>query len=255
MQIASSSTAGIGVTFGSDYPNSDTYYRMRMEPSHKSFYLSPHGTEVEGDIETGVVPIPGTWVNFHVRLTNMDGETRIQAKAWMFNESEEWQIDAFDFSANRITSCNIGAWSMGAQGNMWDDLNLVVTEQSESGANGGTSPTDPAVEPEPILGSVELSWDIPTKRQDGSALTLPEIRGYNIAMSGGGIIGDGTAASGGIATIYIDDANTVNHTISGLAPGTYVFAINTVDSDGLEGPWSCDLSNPTDSGCVTTTVE
>ena len=45
-------TSTLGVTFLSDYPNSDTYYRLRRYDGN-AFHIDPHGTTVAGVIDSG----------------------------------------------------------------------------------------------------------------------------------------------------------------------------------------------------------
>ena len=49
-------TAGIGVTFFSDYNQTDSYYRLRRYGSN-SFHISPHGTSITGGtVSSNIVP-------------------------------------------------------------------------------------------------------------------------------------------------------------------------------------------------------
>lgn len=96
--------------------------------------------------------------------------------------------------------------------------------------DGGTGePTEPV----PTLGTATLSWDIPTKREDGTALALAEIQGYKIAYW----------TDPNSKTYYtVPDASTVGHVFADLPAGVYYFTILTVDSDGLEGSSSSPIS-------------
>ena len=84
---------GIGVTFLSQYPVADVYYRLRSEPTDSNFYISPHGTEVTGETHTGVNPAANTWYSFKIEVQNTGGRTEIRAKVW-----------------DRGTSLAIGRW-------------------------------------------------------------------------------------------------------------------------------------------------
>ncbi|MDJ0768692.1 MAG: InlB B-repeat-containing protein [Ilumatobacter sp.] len=127
---ASAADAGYGVTFLSDYPQSDSYYRLRRYGSG-SFRLSPHGTSVTGGtVDTGVVPTAGTWYRFHieVEVDHVNARTDIRARVWPDGSAEPstWQIDAYDDSASRRTAGTFGVWSHGNGQKYWDDL--TVTE-------------------------------------------------------------------------------------------------------------------------------
>jgi hypothetical protein len=119
------SFAGIGITFFSDYPNADKYYRLKRDPS-TSFFIGPHGTSVVGDIETGLTPLPDTWYNFKVNVESTGLQTNIRAKVWEsgLGEPSDWQIDCFDDSANRFVDGSVGVWSMGNGSKFWDDLKV-----------------------------------------------------------------------------------------------------------------------------------
>jgi hypothetical protein len=104
-------------------------------------------------------------------------------------------------------------------------------------ASGGTptdpDPIDPEPEPEPeptppAKTSVTLSWVAPTTRQNGAPLLPSELAGYEIYY----FQEDSAVEDGQI--LIINDANATEATIDELTPGTYFFAIATIDSDGLE---------------------
>ena len=124
-------TDSIGVTFYSDYPNTDTYYRLRSEAGG-SFYISPHGSGIEctGNINTGVYPIADKWFEFKIEVESLASETNIKANVWEegTNEPTNWQVDCVD-TDTRITAGSIGLWSV-IQGKdvgnkYWDDLKVV----------------------------------------------------------------------------------------------------------------------------------
>ena len=125
----SASNGGIGVTFLSDYPNSDTYYRLRRYSSN-AFHLAPHphGTvKLSGDTDSGVVPAPNTWYQFKIEVADTGSRTEIRAKVWADGTTEPagWQIDAWDDSANRLTHGKIGVWSYSSGSKYWDDLSVT----------------------------------------------------------------------------------------------------------------------------------
>jgi hypothetical protein len=81
---------------------------------------------------------------------------------------------------------------------------------------------------------VTLSWDIPTEREDGSALALFEIDGY--------VIRYGTAANSLSNELEVVGSGVTSQVISDLVQGSYYFAIATVDSDGVQGSFSSTVS-------------
>ena len=130
------SNAGIGITFFSDYPNSDSYYRLRCSPG-TAFHISPHPGDVQitaGTTDTGVTPQAGAWYRFSIEVEDTGSRTDIRAKVWMDGNAEpaNWQIDSYDDHANRHRSGTIGLWSMSAGGgDYWDDLSVEPLDCDE----------------------------------------------------------------------------------------------------------------------------
>ncbi len=124
----SASNSGIGVTFLSDYPNSDTYYRLRRYGS-TAFHISPHGgTTVSGTTDSGVTPEADTWYEFKIEVVDTGSLTEIRANIWPESSGEpaEWQIEANDASDDRLTFGHIGVWGNGAGSKYWDDFTVEM---------------------------------------------------------------------------------------------------------------------------------
>jgi uncharacterized repeat protein (TIGR02543 family) len=121
--MITNSRGGIGVTFFSQYPNKDAYYRLRRY-NRNTFHISPHGTKVSGDSDTGVVPSPNVWYWFRVLVEDTGTRTEIRAKVWAENAAEPaaWQVDCYDKSSSRLTSGAIGVWSYYRGRKYWDDM-------------------------------------------------------------------------------------------------------------------------------------
>ena len=117
---------GVGVTFYSDYPKSDSYYRLRAFPG-SDFHIAPHGTSItEGDAETGITPLPKRWYSFKIRVSTAKNETRIRAKVWRSKKREPrgWQINCVDSSETRLKRGKPGLWSMAEGRKQWRNLEL-----------------------------------------------------------------------------------------------------------------------------------
>ena len=78
-------------------------------------------------------------------------------------------------------------------------------------------------------GSVSLSWNAPTKNEDGTPLT--DLSGYKIFY--------GTSSHMYENQIDVGNATSVN--ISNLAPGTYYFALVAYDESGNESAPSSEI--------------
>lgn len=80
------------------------------------------------------------------------------------------------------------------------------------------------------LASIELSWSIPSSREDGSDLELYEIDGY--------VVSYGTDSENLNNTVDIIGYGETSVVIDELESGTYYFAIATIDSEGVQGAFS-----------------
>lgn len=78
-------------------------------------------------------------------------------------------------------------------------------------------------------GTALLSWTPPTRNSDGTALT--DQAGYRVHY--------GASPDALVQVIQLPNAGISAYTVTGLAPGTYYFAVRAYTSSGKEG----DLSN------------
>ena len=78
------------------------------------------------------------------------------------------------------------------------------------------------------MGSVTLSWQAPTQRTDGSALT--DLAGYRIRY--------GTAPGSYANQVQIANPGITSYVINNLPPGTYYFVATAYDSAGRESEFS-----------------
>jgi len=109
-----------------------------------------------------------------------------------------------------------------------DEYSVVVTNSV-----GAVSSLSALLSVNPLLTSVELNWDIPVSREDGSELELYEINGY--------IVKYGTNSDSLDSLVNIEGYSDTSVLIEELSPGTYYFAIATIDSDGVQGAYSTQL--------------
>jgi hypothetical protein len=122
---------GVGVTLLSDYPNSDSYYRLWRgdRPGGASFHISRHpdGLDIlSGTTDTSVAPSQNAWYRFRIAVTDTGSETRIRAKVWPKDSAEpaDWQADCTDDHGSRLTTGTVGLWSTGQGAKYWDDLGV-----------------------------------------------------------------------------------------------------------------------------------
>ncbi|MDH3785954.1 MAG: hypothetical protein OEV00_11585, partial [Acidobacteriota bacterium] len=143
--LVTSSNAGWGVTVLSDFPNSDTYYRLRMGSFRRTLHLSPHGTFPDcggNDVgDTGFEPVVGEWFRVKVQVEDDGANTFIRAKAWPDDGTAEpanWQTECIDSDpSTRRTRGTVGLWSMSSGGHYWDDVQVVSNTGAGSSCDDG----------------------------------------------------------------------------------------------------------------------
>jgi len=119
----------IGVTVLSDYPHSDSYYRLRRVADGE-FELASH-LEQDAPVcvsktTTGVVPEPGTWVRFRLQAFDDGDAPRLRAKVWPEGKDEpaDWQADCTRVGAELGWQGVPGVWSSGDGGKYWDEIEV-----------------------------------------------------------------------------------------------------------------------------------
>ena len=141
-----------------------------------------------------------------------DGEISYQ---WLKDGGIIEGEDLSTLSLSSVTSSDAASYSVivtGSDGPVLSDVaNLVVTVVQ-------------------VVSSIELTWDIPEAREDGSDLSLGEINGYVIVY--------GTDINNLANELVVEGASNTSTQLLDLASGTYYFAIATVDSDGVQGAYS-----------------
>ena len=146
--------SGIGVTFLSDYNQTDTYYRLRRYGYGGAFHISPHGTSLSGgNANSGVVPATNTWYQFRIEVEESGTQTNIRARVWEQGTAEPttWQIETFDSSSSRQTVGTVGVWSYTSGSKYWDDFQVTplnsgpftLTTSSSAGGTLSVSPDQP----------------------------------------------------------------------------------------------------------------
>ena len=162
MQITGAND-GIGVTAFSDYPDSDSYYRLRREGQDSgTFKISTHGSGLScvGQTDTGVFPATDIWYLFRLQAEDLGGETEVRAKVWQEGSAEpaQWQATCSD-TGTRRTMGKVGLWAVVAGVDSgtkyWDDLQVT------SLAASGSAPTlSFSADPSSVgdQGTTTLTW-------------------------------------------------------------------------------------------------
>ncbi len=126
------SQAGIGVTFFSDYPNSNKYYRLRRYFGN-SFHITANGSAISGgNVDSFVVPQANQWYSFRIEVEDTGLQTNIRGRVWLDGtvEPTDWPINCFDSSPSRLTSGTIGVWTFHTGAKWFDDFAVEPIDTS-----------------------------------------------------------------------------------------------------------------------------
>jgi hypothetical protein len=139
--LLTDTSGGIGVTFLSDYPNSDSYYRLRAFtfPDFQlvpEFHLAPHphGERFcEGKTDSGVLATAHEWYAFRIQVDARGPSTEVRARVWRAGDAEpgHWQIECADSAVNRLLHGTVGVWAGGMGEKYWDDLEVRLLEAGD----------------------------------------------------------------------------------------------------------------------------
>lgn len=126
----SEESSGIGITFHSQYPNADEYYRLRRYNTG-SFHIAPHPDGYELVCENGdteVVPQPDTWYKFKISVQTRRQKTVIRAKIWELGTAQPrvWQAICEDQNSPNYRRGKPGVWSMGPGTKSWRKLQIIA---------------------------------------------------------------------------------------------------------------------------------
>lgn len=126
-----------------------------------------------------------------------------------------------------VTACGGGGGSGGSN--------------SDTGSGTGTPSSSPSAPPSSspspspgVTRRVDLSWNIPTTRTDGSSIATSAISAYRVFYTR-----DGSTPNED-TTVVINSGTTTSTSLSLALAGTYTFAITAIDNNGSESA----LSNP-----------
>jgi hypothetical protein len=111
-------------------------------------------------------------------------------------------------------------------------ITITGTNGSSSSSIGPFTIAVNAPTAPPATGSATLSWTEPTENTNGTPIT--GLAGYHIYY--------GTAENVWTTTITVASPTETSYVVSGLAPGTYYFAVVAFNSAGMDSPQSNVLS-------------
>jgi hypothetical protein len=126
--VVSVSTAqsGIGVTAYSNFPTSDSYYRLgRLGGGSFRIEGHPNFSCSSGNSDTGVIPAAGASYGVLLRVADEGSRNRIEATVWALgNAQPAAQAVCFDDRTNRPRRGTVGVWATGGGAKYWDSIQV-----------------------------------------------------------------------------------------------------------------------------------
>lgn len=111
---------------------------------------------------------------------------------------------------------------------LYTDITISVSDGTETVS---LAPFSVEVETAQVAtGSLTISWNAPTTRTDGSALSLSEIDGYCIFL--------GDSPNNLTMRVDLNESSAISHTLNNLPVGNYFVAVTVYDTDGQASDYS-----------------
>jgi hypothetical protein len=168
-----------------------------------AYSLAPQANDADGDTLAFSIENKPTWAQFSTATGQLTGTPAAQ------ESTSNIVITVSDGKA----SASLPAFS----------ITVATAAASGSASPGSAAPSGPGV---------SLSWDVPTRTEDGE--TLQDLAGYRIHF--------GTNQSALVSSIEVQSAGSNNFTVQNLRPGTYYFAVRAVAANGSESKLSNIIS-------------
>lgn len=162
----------------------------------KLYSFTPNASDIDGNSLTFSVSGKPSWLSFNTSTGQLSGTP---------------------------SSTNVGSTGL---------ITISVSDGTASVALPSFSISVSAAQP--VTGSAALSWNAPTTRTDGTALSMSEIGGYTVRY--------GSSAGNYTNTVTISDAYTMNYTFASLTQGTYYFVVTAFDKQGQSSGNSSSVS-------------
>jgi hypothetical protein len=160
-----------------------------------AYAVTPQATDADGDTLAFSIANKPAWAEFNTATGQLTGTPNAQ------DSTSDIVISVSDGKA----SASLPAFS--------------ITVGTASSGSPSAAPSGPGV---------ALSWDVPTRTEDGE--TLQDLAGYRIHY--------GTNQSAMVSSIEVQSAGSNAFTVQNLRPGTYYFAVRAVAANGSESKLS-----------------
>ncbi|WP_372972647.1 hypothetical protein [Marinobacter sp.] len=143
-------------------------------------------------------------------------------------------VDIADDSGSQPDSDPVAGTDGGAATDDSDQAPAPEQDVVESPAPQPEGNVEPAPEQDPATTAMTatLTWQAPQTRADGTGLAMGEIGQYIVRY---GTQPDVEAMT---SEVIVEDGQAMETEVTGLAEGTWYFAMRTVDQNGLESAWS-----------------
>ncbi|UZE95271.1 Ig and FN3 domain-containing protein [Alkalimarinus alittae] len=194
------------------------------------------GADMAGDEKQDVIvpPAPSIAVEEPAKLLTIashpgsvvvDVNERAQLSVVVQGEGDihyQWRKDGVELVGENASTLSFNSVALNDSG-VYD-----VIVSNEAGQVPSLSAT---LAVEELTYTAQLSWSIPTARQDGSMLALNDIAGYVVVY--------GTEPENLSSKLLVDGAQTTNYPFENLDPTkTYYFKIATLDVNDIQGEFS-----------------
>ena len=200
---ASGSGSSTGNSAATNTPPTITGSPATQVSVGSAYSLAPQATDADGDTLAFSIENKPTWAQFNTATGQLTGTPAAQ------ESTANILITVSDGKA----SASLPAFS----------ITVATAVASASPAPGASAPSGPGV---------ALSWDVPTRTEDGE--TLQDLAGYRIHY--------GTNQNALVSSIEIQSAGLNNFSVQDLPAGTYYFAVRAVAANGAESKLSNIIS-------------
>jgi hypothetical protein len=142
------------------------------------------------------------------------------------NQSGVFAVSSGDIRSYSLSSLSPGTYTIsmltvdsgGVKGNLSSGIVVVIDAETAL--------------PPPEEDVSALSWQQPSSRENGSALTVSELSAYELRY---------VAESSSLTTTLTVSPLATSYSLQGMAPDTYTFSIAAIDNDGLKSSFSEQL--------------
>jgi hypothetical protein len=195
---ASNSTGSSGSSTGGNNAPTITGAPATQASIGSAYSATPQATDADGDTLAFSIANKPTWAQFNTATGQLSGTPSAQ-----------------DSTSNIVITVSDGKATA--------SLPAFAITVATAASPGSAAPSGPGV---------SLSWDVPTRTDDGE--TLQDLAGYRIHY--------GTNQNVLVNSIEVESAGSNAFTVQNLKPGTYYFAVRAVSANGAESKLSNIIS-------------